>query len=68
MSLAHRTRGIVELEIPPLEGDGVVKEEPRSVLETFWEGITREILKERVRGIGEQEGNVLGRGSRGEGG
>ena len=64
MSLAHR---ILELEKPPLERDGVVEEEPRGVLEAFWEGITREILKERVRGIGKQEGNVPGWGSRGKG-
>jgi len=68
VSLAHRTQGILELEIPPLERDGVAEEEPRGVLVTFWECITREILKERIRGIGKQEGNVLGRGERGEGG
>ena len=60
--MAHRSRGILELEIPPLERDGVVEEKLRSVFETLCECIAREILKEQVRGIGKQEGSVVGQG------
>ena len=60
--LAHRIRGILELKIPPVERDGVVEEELRGVPETLWECIAREILKEQVRGVGEEDGNVVGQG------
>ena len=62
MYLAYRIRDIRELEIPPVERDGVVEEELRSVFESLWECISREILKERVRGVGKQEGNFVGQG------
>ena len=52
----------MELEVPPLEREGVVEEELRSVLETFWERIGREVLEEQIRGVGKQEGNIVGEG------
>lgn len=60
--LAHRIRRILELEIPPVERDGVVKEELRSISKTLWKSISREILKEQVRGVGKQEGSFVGQG------
>ena len=66
--LAHRIRGILELEIPPVERDGVVEEELRSVFETLRECVGREILKERVRGVGKEEGNFVGQGFGEDGG
>ena len=45
-----------------MERDGVVEEELRGVSETLWERVAREILKERVRGIGKQKGNFVGQG------
>ena len=68
MSLAHHTQGILELEIPPLKRDGVVEEELRSVFETLWESIHREVSEEWIRSVGKQEGNILGSGPREEGG
>ena len=68
MSLATRIRGVPELQIPPLERDGVVEEEMRSISETLWEGIHREVLEERIGGVGKQEGNIFGSGSREESG
>ena len=65
---ARRIRGVLELEIPPLERDGVVEEELRSVFESLGECISREILKERVRGVGKQKGNVVGQGFGEDGG
>ena len=40
----------------------------RSVFETFWEIIPREILEKRVRDVGKQEGNVVGQVFREDGG
>ena len=57
---------ILEVEVLPLEGNGAVEEELRSVHENFWENIPREVLIQRIRGVGEQESNVLRRGSRGD--
>ena len=68
MSSAHRIRGIFELKIPPLERNGVVEEELRSVFETLWEIIPREVSEELTRSVGKQEGNTLGPGSREDGG
>ena len=68
MSLAHRRPGILELEIPPLERNGVVEEELRSTLVTLWESIPRQISEESIRGVGKQEGDILGPGSRDDGG
>ena len=62
MCSARRIRRILELEIPPVERDGFIQEELRSIVETFWECIGRENLKERVRGVGKQEGNLVGQG------
>ena len=45
-----------------MERDGVVEEELRGVFEILRECIGREILKERVRGVGKQKGNVVGQG------
>ena len=50
-----------------MERDGVVDEELRGVSETLWECIGREILKEQVRGVGEEDGNVVGQGFREDG-
>ena len=61
VSLAQRIRKILELSTPA-ERDGAVEAELRSVFETLWECIGRENLKERIRGAGSQEGNVVGPG------
>ena len=57
-----------ELEILPLQRNGVVEEELMGVLESLWENIFGEVKKEGIRGVGKQEGNVLARGSREDGG
>ena len=62
MFSARRSLGILEFEIPPLERDGVVEKEPRGVFEPLWESIPGEILEERIRGVGKQEGNIFGSG------
>ena len=53
-------RVTLSLEVLLLKRNGVVEKEVRSVFETLWECSGREILKERVRDIGEKEGNVVG--------
>ncbi len=68
MSLAHRIPGILELEIPPLERDGVVEQEMRNVFETLGKGTPREVSEERIRGVGKQEGNTVGPGCTEDGG
>ena len=62
MSSAHHRRGIFELKVPSLERDGIVEEELRSISEILWESIRREVLEERIRGVGKQEGNIFGSG------
>ena len=66
--LAFCIRAILELEVLPLDGDGVVEEELRDAFENLWENIPREVLIQRIRGVGEQEGDVLEPGSREDGG
>jgi len=67
-----RIRVVFELQVLPLEREGVVEEELRSGFENVWETIPREVLVERVRNIGKHEGDVVGyglgkdRGQRGE--
>ena len=51
-----------------MERDGVVEEELRGVFEILRECIGREILTERVRGVGKQKGNVVGQGFGEDGG
>ena len=57
-----------ELEILPLERNGVVEEALRGIFKRFWEILFGEVKKEWIRGVGKQEGNVLARRSRENGG
>ena len=57
-----------ELEILPLERNGVVEEELRGILESLWKNIFGEVKKEWIRSVGKQEANILARGSREDGG
>lgn len=52
--LLLRGWAVLELQVPPLERDGVVEGEPRRLCEE----VRGEILIERARNIGEHEGNV----------
>ena len=58
---------VLELEVLPLERNGVIQEEVGSIFEAIWESIPGEVLVERARDIGEHEGKVVGQG-RGEDG
>jgi len=55
-------RIIFGLEALLLERDRVVEEELRGVFEYLWNSVFRDVQREVCRGIGEQEGNVLGQG------
>ena len=54
-------RVILNLEVLLLERNGVVEKEVRSVFESIRDGVPGEVLIERARDIGENEGNVIGR-------
>ena len=58
---------IPELEVLPLERDGVIQEEVGSVFEDIWKSIPGEVLVEGAWDIGEQESKVVAQG-RGEDG
>ena len=66
--MAPRIGFTLEPEVLPLERNGVVEEELRSVLESLRENIFGEITEECIRGVGKQEANVLGWGFREDGG
>ena len=53
---------VFELGVFPLQRDGIIEEELRSVLETIWESIPGEVPMQGVRDIGEHEGGVAGQG------
>ena len=57
--LASRIRAILELEVLPLDGDGVVEEELRDAFENLWENIPREVLIQRIRGVGDRKAMFL---------
>ena len=61
-------RVILKFEVPPLERNGVVEKELRSVFEGILDGVRRKVLVERVRDVREKEGNVFGRGLGEDGG
>ena len=56
------SRIILKVEIPPLECDGVVEEELRSLLELLRNSVLGEVPREGTRNIGEQEGNIVDHG------
>ena len=49
----------LQLEVLPLERNGVVQEELGSIFEDIWESIPGEVLVEGVRDIGEHKGKVV---------
>jgi len=53
---------IFELKVLPLERDGVIEKELRSLFENVRESISREIPMARVYDIGEHKGNIAGQG------
>ena len=59
---------VFELEVLLLECDGVAEEEMRSILESFWDCIPREIPVEGAQNVGEHEGNLAGQWFRKYGG
>ena len=55
------TRVTLNPEVLLLERNGVVEKELRSVFESIRDGVLGEVLVERARDIGVNEGNVVGR-------
>ena len=67
----HSTRRIwatLELEVLPLEANGVIEEELRSIVENVWESISGEVPMEGAQDIGEHEGDVPSQGLGEDGG
>ena len=61
-------RVILNFEVLLLERNGVVEKEVRSAFENIRDGVPGEVLIERARDIGENEGNIVGRVSGEDGG
>ena len=55
-------RVVFELEEILLERNWVVEEESWRVFENLWDSVLTEVEREACRGIGEQEGNIIGQG------
>ena len=59
---------VFELGVFPLQRDGIVEEELRSVLQYNWKTVPGEVPMEGARDIGEHEGGVAGQGFGEDGG